>query len=58
MSAIAVCEQEVAITLDQVLARAYEEIHVRGEADCPVCGGTMYVDAVDAHCADCGSRLS
>ena len=58
MSPLAVCEPEVVTTLDQVLARAYEEIHARGQADCPVCGGAMHEDAVDVRCADCGSRLS
>ena len=70
MSATAVCEEQVqvrrerrpcggatGITLGQLLTRAHEGVLARGQADCPVCGGTFELRGVDAHCADCGSRL-
>jgi hypothetical protein len=71
MSAAAVCEEQVQIrrerrpcagpgaaTLGQLLTRAHEAIHARGAADCPVCGGGLAANLVDASCDDCGSRLS
>jgi hypothetical protein len=71
MSATAVCDQQVqirrerrpcalpgGITLGQLLTRAHEDVHARGAADCPVCGGTLAARGVHAHCDDCGSQLS
>jgi hypothetical protein len=70
MSATAVCEEQLqvrrerrpcggpaGITLGQLLTRAHEGVHARGIADCPVCGGTLELRGVDAHCTDCRSRL-
>ena len=45
------------ITLRQLLARAHEAAQAHGKADCPVCGGTLLSDGVDAECTSCGSRL-
>ena len=47
-----------AATLDQLLTRAHEAVHARGTAGCPVCGGALAANLVDASCDDCGSRLS
>jgi len=60
MSATGICEAPVAAThtLGQLLTRAHEAAHARGTADCPVCGGTLAANLVDASCEDCGSRLS
>ena len=71
MSATAVCDPQIqirrerhpcalpgGITLGQLLTRAHEAAHVRGTADCPVCGGTLAAQELDARCRDCGSRLS
>jgi hypothetical protein len=71
MSATAICEEQVQIrrerrpcvrrgaaTLDQLLTRAHEAVHARGTAGCPVCGGALAANLVDASCDDCGSRLS
>ena len=70
MSATAVCEEQVqlrrerrpcdqpaGITLGRLLTRAYEGVHARGTADCPVCGGVLCSTGVDAGCTGCGSRL-
>jgi tRNA(Ile2) C34 agmatinyltransferase TiaS len=59
MSATAVCEPLTAtgLTLGQLLARAHEDAHAHGKADCPVCGGTLLSNGVDATCTSCGSRL-
>ena len=59
MSATAVCEAPLAtgITLGQLLTRAHEAAQADGKADCPVCGGTLLSDGVDAECTSCGSRL-
>jgi len=70
MSTAAICEPAVAvrrdrrpcagprgITLGQLLTRAHEDVHARGTAACPICGGSLQVDGVDARCADCSSRL-
>ncbi len=59
MSATAVCEQPVAtsLSLGELLARAHEDVHTRGVADCPVCGGALVQSGVDAECTVCGSRL-
>ena len=59
MSATAVCELPVVtgVTLGQLLARAHEDLHANGKADCPVCGGTLLSNGVDAECTSCGSRL-
>jgi hypothetical protein len=59
MAATAVYELPVAagLTLGQLLARAHEEAHASGKADCPVCGGTLLSNAGDAECTSCGSRL-
>ena len=59
MSATAVYETPVAtgLTLGQLLARAHEHVQANGKADCPVCGGTLLSDGVDAECTSCGSRL-
>ena len=70
MSATAVCEEQVqvrrerrpcgrptGITLGQLLTRAHEDLHARGAADCPVCGGQIAPRGVDSRCADCGTRL-
>jgi hypothetical protein len=46
------------LSLGQLLTRAHEDVHAHGMADCPVCGGTLWTDGVDAHCGDCGSRLN
>ena len=46
------------VTLEQVLARAQEDVHLHGVAECPVCSGDLMPHDVDAHCDDCGSRLS
>ena len=46
------------LTLGQVLARAQEDVHLHGLAECPVCGGDLTQHDVEAHCDDCGSRLS
>ena len=45
------------VTLGQLLTRAHEDVHTRGAADCPVCGGALRPSAVDAECSICGSRL-
>jgi hypothetical protein len=71
MSATAICEEQVQVrrerrpcarpgapTLAQILTRAHEAVHARGAAACPVCGGTLAANLVDASCEDCGSRLS
>ena len=59
MSATAVCETPLAtgLTLGQLLARAHEDVHDHGKAECPVCGGTLLSHGVDAKCTGCGSRL-
>ena len=59
MTATAVCDRPVAtsLTLAQLLTRAHEEVHSRGKADCPVCGGTLLSNGADAQCTSCGSRL-
>jgi hypothetical protein len=59
MSATAVCESPVAtgLTLGHLLARAHEDAHANGKADCPVCGGTLLSNGVDSECTSCGSRL-
>jgi tRNA(Ile2) C34 agmatinyltransferase TiaS len=59
MSATAICELPVAIGLNlgQLLARAHEDVHATGKADCPVCGGTLLSNGGDAECTSCGSRL-
>lgn len=59
MAATAVCEAPVAtgLTLGQLLARAHEDAQATGKADCPVCGGTLLSNGVDAQCTSCGSRL-
>ncbi len=70
MSATAVCEEQVrvphgqhpltgprGVTLGQLLARAHEDVRVRGVADCPVCGSALRSHGVEARCDDCGSRL-
>ncbi len=46
------------ITLGHLLARAHEDTHVHGVADCPVCGGHLAARALDARCDDCGAHLS
>jgi len=69
MSATALYEEQVQVsrerlpwasrsTLALLLARAHEDVHARGAADCPVCGGVMERAGVQAICASCGSRLS
>ena len=62
MSATAVCpepaQRRADLSLAQLLTRAHEDVRTRGVADCPLCGGTLAADAVDAHCEECGSRLS
>ena len=60
MSATAICEPPVvtALTFGQILTRAHEDAQASGAADCPVCGGTLAANLVDAACDDCGSRLS
>ena len=62
MSATAICPEpaqlRVGLSLDQLLTRAHEDVQAYGSADCPVCGGTLVAAAADAHCDDCGSRLS
>ena len=46
-------------TLEQALERAWEELRAHGEADCPLCHGSMSVSAAGVgECAGCGSRLS
>ena len=70
MAATAVCDPQVQIrrerrpcalpggvTLGQLLTRAHEGVHEHGTADCPVCGGALRLEGVDARCADCSSRL-
>jgi tRNA(Ile2) C34 agmatinyltransferase TiaS len=59
MSATAVYGAPVAtgLTLGQLLARAHEDVHANGKADCPVCGNTLLSNGVDAECTSCGSRL-
>ena len=59
MSATAVYETPVAtgLTLGQLLARAHEDVHGHGKADCPMCGGTLLSNGADAECTSCGSRL-
>ena len=59
MSATAICDAPVAtaLTLGQLLTRAHEAAQAHGKADCPVCGGTLLSDGVDAECTSCGSRL-
>ena len=46
-----------AITLGHLLARAHGDVHANGKADCPVCGGTLLSNGIDAECTACGSRL-
>jgi hypothetical protein len=60
MSATAICELPVAtdVTLGQLLARAHEDVHANGKADCPVCGGMLLSNGVDAECTSCRSRLA
>ena len=55
----ATCEAPVAtgLTLDQLLTRAHEAAQANGKADCPVCGGTLLSNGVDAECTSCGSHL-
>jgi len=59
MSATAVCEPVLTtgVTLELLLARAHEDARDHGKADCPVCGGTLLSNGVDAQCTSCGSRL-
>ena len=60
MSASAVCERPVvptSVTLAELLARAHEDVHEHGAAECPVCGGTLLLHGVDAECTSCRSRL-
>ena len=45
------------LTLRQLLARAYEDAHANGRAECPVCAGTLLSSGVDAECTSCGTRL-
>ena len=56
------CEQPVQLraelSLGELLARAYEDIHAHGVADCPVCGGALTPAGADAQCNACGSRLA
>ena len=62
MMATAVCPEPVQLraelSLHELLTRAHEEVHVYGSAECPVCGGQLAAGESDAHCADCGARLS
>lgn len=71
MSATAVCEEQVqvrrdrrpclraaGVTLGQWLTRTHDAVLSGVEADCPVCGGTLVAHALEAHCGDCGTRLS
>ena len=71
MSATAICEEQVQIrrerrpcvrrgaaTLDQLLTRAHEAVQARDTASCPVCGGALAANGVEARCDACGSRLS
>ena len=71
MSATAVYEEQIqvsrerlpwarreGITLARLLARAHEDVQVRGTADCPVCGGALRVRGAAVGCDDCGSRLT
>ncbi len=40
--------------LEGVILRAWEDLAVRGTAECPVCGGTLRHSGCDA----CGSELA
>jgi len=59
MAATALFEAPVVtgLTLRQLLARAHEDVHSNGKADCPVCGGMLLSNGIDAECTSCGSRL-
>jgi tRNA(Ile2) C34 agmatinyltransferase TiaS len=59
MSATAVYERPLAtgVTIGQLLARAHEDVHAYGKADCPVCGDTLLSNGIDSECTSCGSRL-
>lgn len=51
------CGGHGSVTLGQLLTRAHEAVRTSGTAACPVCGGHLAADGVDARCGDCGSRL-
>ena len=61
MSATAVCPDPLhlrsELSLEQVLARAYEITQADGASECPVCGGDFTPHGLDARCEDCGARL-
>jgi tRNA(Ile2) C34 agmatinyltransferase TiaS len=59
MSATAVYGTSVAtgLTLGYLLARAHEDVHGNGKADCPMCSGTLLSNGSHAECTSCGSRL-
>ena len=46
------------LTLEQRLAATLAAAEAGQVADCPVCRGSMSLDAGAAVCGDCGSQLS
>ena len=51
-------ERPTGISLGQLLARAYKDVHSEGVTDCPVCDGVLERAGVKAVCTSCGSHLS
>ena len=53
------CAGPRGITLGQLLARAHEAVASGAtHAQCPVCGGRLIAESLEARCDDCGSRLA
>lgn len=44
-------------TLEELLDRSWRSARANGEADCPVCEGTMHLDGPQARCGGCGTTL-
>jgi len=45
------------LTLEQLLAAAWKDLHGQGAAACPVCGDRMAVAGHAGRCDGCGSEL-
>jgi hypothetical protein len=43
------------VSLEDSILGAWEDLTLRGDAGCPVCGGRMHAAG---HCPDCGSELT
>ena len=44
-------------TLEELLEGRWRNVHADGEADCPVCGAGMHLEAEQARCRGCGTAL-